>query len=232
MTDDLHHLAGAYALDALEPAERRAFEQHLSSCAGCQTEVAEFRETAARLAEAEPVDPPAGLRARVLADTASNRQLPPEVAPVVEIATRRRPRILPAVAALLVAVAGTVGVVLATSDDDDPVDEVVAAADATTADLDGEPGSVEVVWSQAQNQAAVIADGVVDPAEGETYALWFVTADGVQPAGLFTSDDGRVATVIDLSEFDIGDGIGWGISIEPDGGSPQPTGDVLYLGLF
>ena len=30
MTDDLHHLSGAYALDALDDEERRAFEAHLA----------------------------------------------------------------------------------------------------------------------------------------------------------------------------------------------------------
>ena len=50
MTSELHHLAGAYALDALEESERAAFEQHLASCDWCTVEVADFRATAAVLA--------------------------------------------------------------------------------------------------------------------------------------------------------------------------------------
>jgi len=60
MTDDLmarssadppevHALAGAYALDALDPFERRGYEAHLRECEPCRREVAELQATAARL---------------------------------------------------------------------------------------------------------------------------------------------------------------------------------------
>ena len=46
---EVHTLSGAYALDALTEIERAGFARHLAECAVCATEVAEFRETAARL---------------------------------------------------------------------------------------------------------------------------------------------------------------------------------------
>ena len=36
MSPDLHHLSGAYAVDALDEAERSAFERHLAVCAACR----------------------------------------------------------------------------------------------------------------------------------------------------------------------------------------------------
>ena len=39
MNADLHHLSGAYAVDALDDAERAAFEEHLRGCADCRAEV-------------------------------------------------------------------------------------------------------------------------------------------------------------------------------------------------
>ncbi|MEV5558277.1 anti-sigma factor [Nonomuraea wenchangensis] len=80
MDDDLHALSGAYAVDALPYADRVLFEEHLRRCAGCGTEVRRLRETAARLAGAVAVDPPAGLRTRLLA-TAHNRRPSPHLAP-------------------------------------------------------------------------------------------------------------------------------------------------------
>ncbi len=80
MDDDLHALSGAYAVDALPYAEWVLFEEHLRRCAGCGTEVRQLRETAARLAGAVAVDPPAGLRTRLLA-AAHNRRPSPHLAP-------------------------------------------------------------------------------------------------------------------------------------------------------
>lgn len=66
MTDDLHALSGAYALDALPQDELLEFEQHLRGCPACRREVADFRAVCAQLATvvAEPV--PASLRTQVL----------------------------------------------------------------------------------------------------------------------------------------------------------------------
>jgi hypothetical protein len=63
-----HSLAGPYALDALEPAERATFERHLRGCAACQSEVRDFTAVAASLGLAAATTPPAALKGRVLAD--------------------------------------------------------------------------------------------------------------------------------------------------------------------
>ncbi len=39
MTDDIHALSGAYAVDALDELERVQFEQHLAGCSACRAEV-------------------------------------------------------------------------------------------------------------------------------------------------------------------------------------------------
>lgn len=62
-------LAGAYALDALEAAEREAVERHLDVCPACRAFVAQHAEVAASLARlVPPEEPPAELRARILAE--------------------------------------------------------------------------------------------------------------------------------------------------------------------
>jgi anti-sigma-K factor RskA len=65
--DAMHELTGLYVLGALDQAERRAFETHLASCAACTAEVRTLGGVARALPYAVPqVDPPAGLRDRVL----------------------------------------------------------------------------------------------------------------------------------------------------------------------
>ena len=103
MSPDLHHLSGAYAVDALDDAERASFEQHLAVCADCRAEVAELSATAHSLGALTEATPPASLRDSVLSGIARVRPLPPlhedagEPAPVVtapaaDPAHRRRPR--------------------------------------------------------------------------------------------------------------------------------------------
>ena len=61
-------LLPAYALGALEPAERLAVEEHLEQCAYCTPLVREYLEATAVLASlSPPAVPPARLRDRILA---------------------------------------------------------------------------------------------------------------------------------------------------------------------
>ena len=79
--DDLHVLTGSYALDAVSDTEREEFERHLRHCPSCTAEVRGLRETAARLALAAAVVPPARMEPRVLAAAHRTRQLPPRPGP-------------------------------------------------------------------------------------------------------------------------------------------------------
>lgn len=87
MSEHLHQLAGAYALDALPDEEQEEFERHLRGCESCQEEVAGYRETAALLGAAAAEQAPAGMRARVLdaidqtpQDSATADRTPPQPA--------------------------------------------------------------------------------------------------------------------------------------------------------
>lgn len=63
----VHDLAAAYVLDALDPEERSAFEEHLRSCPPCRAAVADLSGTVGDLALAAPsAEPPAGLRGAIL----------------------------------------------------------------------------------------------------------------------------------------------------------------------
>src|SRR6266540_5335676 len=73
-TVDIHALAGAYVLDAVDDIERAAFDRHLRDCASCAIEVAELGETSTWLTHPIAVTPPPALRDRVLAAIAQTAQ--------------------------------------------------------------------------------------------------------------------------------------------------------------
>src|SRR3954447_10558500 len=97
---DVHALAGAYALDAVDPEERQLCARHRGAWETSPDEIRSFHATAAALAAAEPEEPPARLRGNVLEAAARTRQERPE--PVRDLPRQGRlHRLLPIAAAVL-----------------------------------------------------------------------------------------------------------------------------------
>lgn len=232
MTADIHLLSGAYALDAVDDAlERRRFERHLAECAGCRDEVRALRETAAALAEAVAVRPSPELRARVLAGIATTPQVAP--LPSASAARRRTPFVAAAAAAVLAggALAGVGGVQLYRAEQADrQAAQVLAiagdpAARRVTGNVRG-GGTAMVVVSGAR--VAFIATDVPRLADDRTYQLWLVRPGEVRSAGLGPEGraaGGRWSRLIE--GLRPGDSVA--ISVEPPGGSRQPTTTPLAV---
>lgn len=230
---DLHHLAGAYALDALDADERRAFEAHYPTCDICNGEVHEFREIGALLAEGAETAPRPDLKTQIMTEVMQTRQVSPILPDkVVDLSERRRqkasrPVLLAAAAAAVVVVFGLVSILRSPSQTDAEI--ILAAPDAVVTSLEGEVGSLRIVWSDELDQVAIFGNDLPAPGEDMAYALWFVEEDGVTPAALFSIDDDVVRVVEKVEDIDP---TAWGVTIEPDTGSPQPTGDILYQGVL
>lgn len=226
---DVHALVGAYAIDALDDGERAEFERHLAECAACRAEVDGLREAAALIGTTSATAPPEGLRDRVLADIAKVRPLPPvterETAPAATPRRRFRPRLLAAAAAALVVLGGGAVVVDQVTDDSSQgqqptaADRIRAAGDAQTFTqaVDG-GGRATVIRSRRLNQAVVVTDGMPAAPDGKVYELWLVHGDDMVPAGLMPNGVHEV-----LLEGDPATAGGFGITVEPDGGSEEPT---------
>ena len=229
-SSDLHHLAAAYALDALEVDERRAFEAHFPTCEICRTEVVEFRETAAVMGNAAGEPPPAALKQAILEEVAQTRQLPPHVPDHVAQTNRRRARVgwstvVAATAAALVGVVGTAISFRATGGADE-VGSLLAAPDAVVSSFEGAEGSLRIVWSADRDEIAIVGMDLDHPGDSRTYALWFIDDAGVAPAALFEpGEDGTVRKVVAVADASPSQ---WAVTIEPAGGSPAPTSDILF----
>lgn len=100
---------------------------------------------------------------------------------------------------------------------------IVSAADfqAATAGLAG-GGSATFVWSADQRKSAVVLKQLPALPSGKTYELWFIdTKSNATPAGIFSpSTTGSTVKVFD-GKMTGGDT--FGITVEPSGGSKQPT---------
>jgi anti-sigma factor RsiW len=226
---EIHHLGAAYALDALDERERLAFEAHYSSCEICRTDVREFRATAADLAGLTTSNPPADLRARVLADIASTRQLSPLPDAVVRLADRRRSRpavaLLSAAAAIVCFVLGAFVVGGRGGGFDDTVAAMMKEPDARLVSLVGEGGAtLQVLWTG--DRAALYGDGLAEAPAGRAYELWLIDDAGATPMNVLDpAGDGTVEHVVEID----GEPAAWGITLEPESGSDAPTMPILYV---
>ncbi len=233
---DIHALSGAYAIDALDDAERRGFEQHLATCPACRAEVQSFRETTALMADLEAEEaPPASLRANVLAGISQVRPFPPEtpadapaahVAPVVTLRRRLLPTLVAAAAVVLLAL-GTFawhpwqqggGTTLA--------DQIRQAPDAVSVT---EPvpggGKLTIIRSASLKRAVLIGSHVPAAKAGTTYQMWLQQpGQGMVSAGLMP--DAEEPTVL---TGDAATAKAAAVSVEPESGSANPTGPVIAL---
>jgi anti-sigma-K factor RskA len=226
---DVHALSGAYAIDALDDLERAKFERHLSECLDCQEEVASLREASALLADTLSTTPPPSLRDSVLAGIATVRPLPPVVPETQPSRTHRRFRGLVAAAAAVVAIGGGLAVVQPWADDPSATERVLEAADAQSWTKEFPDGSrATITRSLDLNQAVIETEDMAAAPDGSVYELWLQRDGKMVPAGFMPdSPDNEV-----LLSGDAATAEGAGITVEPDGGSPEPTGTVVHVFEF
>ncbi|MEU4820310.1 anti-sigma factor [Actinomadura sp. NPDC023710] len=232
---DTHRLAGAYALDALTDTERRRFERHLPGCAACADEVAGFRETAIRLALAAERRPPDELRGRVMAEIARTRQSPPPLARRLPSPRAGGLTWLAAAACLVLALIGGGAAwhyhqsAERTQALNRQVSMVMAAPDAHTSTTRAQgAATVTVVSSRLLGKAVVTTSGLPHLPSAKTYQMWWLGPTGPRSAG--TPDlSGKPRPLVTAG---MGAAQHFGVTIEPKGGSRQPTSTpILTLAL-
>lgn len=88
-----------------------------------------------------------------------------------------------------------------------------------------------VVLQPEDNQGFVSTASLEPLPENQTYQFWLVDGDNLTSAGTFATDEQGVGRITLEGEQPLGDYDAVGISIEPAGGSPQPTQIVLVQPL-
>lgn len=230
-TDNIHTLAGAYALDALDDLERARFEAHLDGCASCADEVASFHDTTALLGATDEVPVSPEFRSRVLEDIQHVRQVGPVTARMRGFA----PRVVSVAAAVLAVAVLSLSVVTAglrsrvseleTYED---IAAILQAEDAVTLTEEVGAARLQVVASPGSGAGAVLANGMDEAPNGHAYQLWLITEDQqALPAGfLEVGDDGHGEQIM---RGEMAGVVAVGITVEPAGGSEQPTTEPIAV---
>ncbi|MEN5074403.1 anti-sigma factor [Isoptericola cucumis] len=235
-TREAWELLPAYALDAVDDLERRVVERLLASDPQARRALDEYRDVVAAFAVDEA--PPAHVRGEVLDRVARTPQAPSPArgaagtaGAAVPAGARRRRRALVAALAAAAAVAVAVPTTIAVVEHRETV-RLEAQADRVAqmlADPDARlvtgpiAGGGEATALVSGDDVLVSAAGMPDPGEGHDWQLWVVAGDSPEPAGLMPASSGGVSRA--LVEGGAGEVVA--VTLEPEGGSEQPTTDPV-----
>jgi anti-sigma-K factor RskA len=207
--EDVHELAAGYVLDALDPDERRTFEEHLATCETCLEDVASLGRAASALSyAAEGPAPSPELRGRILGAARA------EHANVVPL-RRRWTATWTASAAAAAALAVGLGVwaTLGTGG---------GSAVAQRVPLQRHAGILAVTSAGD----AVLSVQRLDPAPaGKQYEVWVIEQGTTRAAGLFAR--GGVSVDVKVAHKVV-PGATVAVTLEPAGGVSAPTSPVLF----
>ncbi|MGH7609101.1 MAG: anti-sigma factor domain-containing protein [Candidatus Dormibacteria bacterium] len=244
---DGRDLLGAFVLDSLGPTEEAQVRQHLKGCSACRAEADELRAVAAQIgADVDEVEPPSGLRGRILAQARAERAhlLPDLMASTPDapargwVGRRWSPWIATAAAAVVALSAG--GWALAehfshpvrqpglTSVQLNPLDRLIASGNSTVIPLSPTRNSAAqgaLVTDPRTGTTYLLLTGVARLQAGKAYTLWYMAPQN----GSLTPV--RIGEVTHPGAYRIGRSpTGFtevALTREPSAGDRTPRGPVL-----
>ncbi len=238
-------LIPAYALGALDADERAAVEALLATDADARKLLAEYQTITDHLslmtpARRAPAHLQGDLRSRLAAQRSTQRTAPavPVSAPPPPVtAITRPPRVqrlwlpLTAAAAIVLVAAALLflrGGQAPANPGEQLFTQIVAQADARQIPITASENQVatgEMVLTADGTQAVIRVAQLPTITTEQTFQLWLIDANGARSGGLlqFANAQGTNYIVLPL-EKPVQEYAGFGVSIEPAGGSPNPDG--------
>ena len=251
MSADLHDQVHSYAVGALSSEESAEFATHLETCESCRREVAAMSDVTAALSDSVAADPPASLRASVLAEIARTAQEPPlphesvseeaagragrsdaEVVPLRRRSATTWATSLVAAAAVLAAIAFGGLWWQERQDADDAATQAEQLTAVLTADdvrtVTGASDSANhtgtIVMSREEGKAYFVSSQLADLSGDQVYEAWTISGAEAAPAGTFTPSTSDTVVALPAASLDAEQ---MAITVEPSGGSDSPTSDPV-----
>ncbi len=241
MNTHVIELLPAYTLDCLDEEDMHLVTEHLAVCAACRAELISYQGVADQLAMAVPCsEPPADLRRRLIARAQPARPRvisQPRQAWWQQLGRSLRALQHPAwgVASLALILGLTVSNVLLWQQVNRPVitSNVQGMRSLALAGTASAPtASGMVVISTDGEYGTLVVDNLPTLDKTQQYQLWLMQ-DGTRTSGAVFSvgQDGYSSAPI-LAPEPLTHYSSFGITVEPSGGSPHPTGVKVLSGAF
>jgi anti-sigma-K factor RskA len=255
----IEELIDLYALGALEPDEMALVEEHLAQSPRARALLAESKQVVAALAwTPEQHDPPAGAYERFrqrVAPTAATTQAAPQrvTSPPAPAAPGFWPRLRAlfapqqrwglAFAAVMLVIALGVGgwnlslrrQVIDLSASATQYRELTALLSEPATRLvalkgDGQTARTQLLINPERHQGYLVTAGLTALPANQSYQLWMISDGHPLSMGVFATDAQGNAAVLMANLPAAGSQNLFGITIEPAGGSEQPTSTPILLG--
>ncbi len=202
--EEFEELSGAYALDAITPAEREAAQAHLARCAACTRRLQELRAVVDVLPYSVPqVNPPESLKGRVLdaIRMENTRTQPISITRNASPRHRRRwitPLLAVAAALMLLLLGGMAAWNVSLQQQNSSLQQQNASLQhqlALAYGLHGQGATGKLIYLPEQNITLLVINGLPELHGTQVYQGWLI--DGKQPIsiGLLSVQSG-VASVI------------------------------------
>ena len=238
---DKSEWVAGYALGSLSPDETAEFERHLPTCQSCQADLRAYRSVVDQLALAAPVvQPPAHLRQDILNKIPVSRPVaqPVKATPPVSFLAwlgrlvQAHPLAWGA-ASLVLAAALVFSATMLVQDYQRQQTQAIPFNFIVMHDTDpqGDYHALLVINDKGQFGTLITDNLAVLPAQNE-YQLWLVK-DGVRTSGgtFKVNDAGYGWLKMDMTNKpSLYEYTSFGVTVEPKGGSPQPTGQKVLTG--
>ena len=234
----VNELLAAYALDCLDEAEKVEVARHLAQCAQCQSELVAYQEVTALLPlAASPADPPPDLKARLMARVRDQpRPNPQTVTSAGWIArgvnwTRRAAPAWGAISLVLVLLLGISNLMLwgqvRQMQSAQPLHMKLVQMVGTTA---APAADGVIVISGDGERGTLVVDNMPPLQQGQQYQLWLINGEQRTDGGVFSVDRSGYGSLWVSAPKPLVSYPSFGVTIEPQGGSPGPTGQKVLGG--
>ncbi len=227
-------LRDAFVLGALPEEERREFEEYLAAHPERRAEIEELGTVAGLLAlSPQEHEPSPELRSRILGEVGAEAVHPAESRRSWRALIGRflGPRNLALGAATLLVIGLFSWSMLLQGEVQDLQGRVQSLQNQPQGpqmiELGGagtEQGARAEVVTLEGDRAVLVVEDMPPVPEGKTYQIWVIEDDVPKPSGLFKPEQDSVAAVV---EHPLGGGDVIAVTVEPEGGSPEPTSDPM-----
>jgi anti-sigma-K factor RskA len=243
MAEQAHvtELLPAYALGCLDPEEAVQVSEHLVSCIMCRSELLAFEEVADKLNQSIPqVDPPAIIKTKLMARVMTSVEVKPKAEGRFTSKWKLSFSAVPTPAIYYMVVSLVFIILLGASNLIlwNQLDRLKSTTRSSmqTVVLQGTENAPDahamIVISNDGAYGTLVVDHLPALEQGKQYQLWLITDGDRTSGGVFTVSPDGYKSIEVYSPRPLISYHSFGVTIEPEGGSPGPTGAKVLGGGF